>query len=297
MAKPQFIRLFILLLIVSLGGYLFVNEFSHFFQNGILVLMGALTILWLVSLMIKDASIIDIFWGSGFVIVAWYYASQIGFDLLSMSNKLFLALISIWGLRLTIYLGWRNIGKPEDFRYAKWRADNGKNWWWLSFIRVFALQGFLLWIISSVFVPALLGGNEIGILEIIGTILWAIGIFFEAVGDWQLSQFKKDPKNKGKVMDRGLWKYTRHPNYFGDSMIWFGFFFFGLTHSSGMIYIFCPIIMTLFLVKISGVAMLESTLKKTKPTKPHQAVQINHHKKSTLRKTKEVAVKRMKRRR
>lgn len=264
MQKAQIIRLFILVLIIALGGFLWFNELDSF-KSGIGILMAVLTGLWLLSLVIKDASIIDIFWGTGFVIVAWFYAYQLGLDELTFRNQVLLTMITIWGLRLSIYLAFRNIGKGEDFRYAKWRADNGAKWWWLSFFRVFALQGFLLWIISAVYLPSLSVQTELGFVEIIGVVFWAIGLFFEAVGDYQLAQFKKDPSNKGKVMNKGLWRYTRHPNYFGDTMVWWGYFMFVLAYPQGWIYVFCPIVMTFFLIKVSGVAMLEGTLKKTKP--------------------------------
>jgi len=265
MKKTQLIRLFILLLIISLGAFLLNNSFYPTFRGGITLLIFVLTLLWVVSLMIKDASIIDIFWGLGFVMIAWFYAYSNILEEMDIRAQIFLGMITIWGVRLGAFLAYRNIGNGEDYRYAKWRKDNGKDWWWLSFIRVFMLQGFLLWIISAVFLPSFSFQAEMGIFEYIGIAFWAIGLFFEAVGDWQLMRFKKDKSNKGKVMNKGLWRYTRHPNYFGDSMVWWGFFIYTLSHPSGWMYIFCPIIMTLFLVKISGVAMLEVKLKKSKP--------------------------------
>lgn len=266
MGKVKIIRLFILVLILSLGVFLWTfSEFQDTFQLGIGLMMAILTGLWLVSLVIKDASIIDIFWGFGFVIIAWFYAFQNDLDSMGIREKLLLAMITIWGLRLTIYLAMRNLGKGEDYRYAQWRKDNGEKWWWLSFIRVFTLQGFLLWIISATYLPSFRITAEMGILEYVGVLLWIIGLFFEAVGDYQLTQFKKNPNNKGKVLDTGVWRYTRHPNYFGDAMIWWGFFLFALAHPQGWMFVFCPIVMTFFLLKISGVAMLEVKLKKSKP--------------------------------
>ena len=266
MGKVKIIRLFILVLILSLGVFLWTfSEFQDTFQLGIGLMMAILTGLWLVSLVIKDASIIDIFWGFGFVIIAWFYAFQNDLDSMGIREKLLLAMITIWGLRLTIYLAMRNLGKGEDYRYAQWRKDNGEKWWWLSFIRVFTLQGFLLWIISATYLPSFRITAEMGILEYVGVLLWIIGLFFEAVGDYQLTQFKKNPNNKGKVLDTGVWRYTRHPNYFGDAMIWWGFFLFALAHPHGWMFVFCPIVMTFFLLKISGVAMLEVKLKKSKP--------------------------------
>ncbi|MFK7770783.1 MAG: DUF1295 domain-containing protein [Saprospiraceae bacterium] len=266
MDRAKIIRLFILVLIISLGTFLWgFSEFQETFQSGIGVLMAIMVGLWIISLVIKDASIIDIFWGFGFVIIAWFYAFQNDLGSLGIREQILLGMITIWGLRLTIYLAIRNLGKGEDYRYAQWRKDNGEKWWWLSFIRVFALQGFLLWIISATYLPSFSITAEMGVLEYVGVLLWAIGLFFEAVGDYQLSQFKKDPNNKGKVLDTGVWRYTRHPNYFGDATIWWGFFLFALAHPHGWMFVFCPIVMTFFLLKVSGVAMLEVKLKKTKP--------------------------------
>lgn len=266
MKRAKIIRLFILVLIISLGAFLWTfSEFQDTFQLGIGLLMATLTGLWLVSLVIKDASIIDIFWGFGFVIIAWFYAFQNDLASMEIREKILLAMITIWGLRLTIYLAMRNLGKGEDYRYAQWRKDNGEKWWWLSFIRVFALQGFLLWIISATYLPSFSIRAEMGVLEYVGVLLWIVGLFFEAVGDYQLAQFKKDPNNKGKVLNTGVWRYTRHPNYFGDATIWWGFFLFALAHPQGWMFVFCPIVMTFFLLKVSGVAMLEVKLKKSKP--------------------------------
>lgn len=265
MKRAQIIRLAILVLIIVVSVFLLTQQDASIYIQGIGLLMACLTGLWLLSLAIKDAGIIDIFWGLGYVIIAWFYANVLGFDKMESRNWVLLALITTWGLRLGIYLAIRNLGKPEDYRYAQWRKDNGKKWWWLSFIRVFALQGFLLWIISSVYLQALSISGELQLLDYVGIVLWVIGFFFEAVGDWQLMQFKKNPDNKGKVLDTGVWRYTRHPNYFGDAMMWWGYFFFALAHPMGWIFVFCPVIMNFFLVKVSGVAMLEQNLKKTKP--------------------------------
>ena len=265
MKRAQIIRLILLLVIITIGVFLVNHEFGALYQRGIGIIMLALTGLWLISLAIKDASIIDIFWGFGFVILVWFYASQIGFENMGPRNWVFIALVTAWGLRLTAYLGYRNIGKAEDYRYAQWRADNGKKWWWLSFIRVFALQGFLMWIISPLFIPALKAGGDLQILDYIGIALWAVGFYFEAVGDWQLMRFKKNPDNKGKVMDQGVWRYTRHPNYFGDATMWWAYFLFALAYPWGWVFIFGPAFMNFLLLRVSGVAMLEVKLKKSKP--------------------------------
>lgn len=251
--------------VVAISTFLLTHTHSSMYSTGIGIIMLVLSGLWLLSLAIKDASIIDIFWGSGFVIIAWLYASLVGFELTGTRNWVFLGMISLWGLRLTLYLAIRNVGKGEDYRYVEMRKQGGKHFWWISFLRVFALQGFLIWMISAVYAPALSTGGSLLLLDYVGILFWAIGLFFEAVGDAQLRRFKQNPDNVGKVMDKGLWRYTRHPNYFGDAMVWWGFFMFGLCQWQGLAFIFCPLIMTLFLLKVSGVALLESKLKKSKP--------------------------------
>ncbi len=225
--------------------------------------MALVFLLWLVSLALKNASIVDIFWGLGFVVVAWIcYFNTVGFE---SRKTLVTTLMTIWGLRLSIYLFWRNHGQGEDYRYQSLRQRVGKNFPLVSLFVVFILQGVLIWLVSLPiqFASSSLLPDKFTIFDIIGTLLWAIGITFEAAGDWELASFKSDPNNKGKVMDRGLWKYTRHPNYFGDALLWWGIFLFALPH--GWWTVISPIVMTTLLMKISGVALLEKTLVKTKP--------------------------------
>jgi len=253
----------IILGVAAIVAIIFLLFQPYYFGQGFLIIMACFTLLWLLSLTLKDASIVDIFWGTGFVIMAWFY--RFSFELTDIRSLIFCILVSIWGLRLSIHLAFRNIGKGEDYRYQAWQKDNGKNWWWISYFRVFLLQGVLLWLISSVFAPAVSSVySSLGIFDYLGIIFWVIGFMFEAIGDWQLTQFKKNPANKGKVLQTGLWSLTRHPNYFGDSMQWSGYFLFACT-TGNYLYIFSPIIMTFLLMEVSGVALLEETLSKTKP--------------------------------
>lgn len=224
------------------------------------VIIGLMTVLWLVSLALKNSSIVDIFWGTGFVVAGWTYflLTPEGY----LPRKLLIAIIvTIWGLRLSLHIFLRNKGKPEDFRYQKWRGENGQSWWWRSFFKVFLLQGVLLWIISAPLLAAQFRGtpDRLTILDFLGLFLWAVGFFFEAAGDWQLARFIKDPANKGKVMDRGVWRYTRHPNYFGDSAQWWGYYLVAAA-AGGWWTIFSPILMTHLLVNVSGMALLEKTM-------------------------------------
>lgn len=228
----------------------------------ILILMTAL---WLLSLVLRDSSIVDIFWGTGFIISGWVY-----FALTPQGNParkwLLMALVTIWGLRLSLYILWRNRGKGEDYRYRQWREKRGSSWWWFSYLQVFLLQGFLMWVISIPLLAAQFNPQAArpGWLDWLAVLAWGIGFFFEAVGDWQLARFKADPENKGKVLDRGVWRYTRHPNYFGDAAQWWGFYLFTVP-AGGWWTIYSPIIMTYLLLRVSGVAMLEKSLKETKP--------------------------------
>jgi steroid 5-alpha reductase family enzyme len=220
-----------------------------------------MTLLWLISLALKNSSIVDIFWGPGFVLVAWlnYLLSPF----ISPAKMLMTILVSIWGLRLALHIGIRNWGKPEDFRYVMWREQNGARWWWFSFIKVFLLQGIIMWIVSTPIISIIVtdGIPPLSPLAILGAVVWLYGFFFEAVGDWQLARFMANPANKGKLMTSGVWKYTRHPNYFGDAAQWWGFYLIALS-AGGWWSIFSPLLMTFLLLRVSGVALLEKTMRR-----------------------------------
>ena len=235
-----------------------------FFQASSIILI-LVTLLWIWSVFIKNVSIVDIFWGLGFVVVNTFYVFMSGE--LNARKIVILTLVCIWGFRLAIYLAIRNIGKGEDFRYQEFRQNYGpKRYWWFSYFQTFLLQGILIMIISL----PLLGINynnsngNLQILDYLGISIWIIGFTFETVGDFQLSNFKRDSKNKGKILHTGLWKYTRHPNYFGDSAVWWAYGIFSIAAGSYWQAI-GAVIMTLLILKISGVSLLEKTLKETKP--------------------------------
>ena len=225
------------------------------------IILGSMSLLWLLGLRLKNASIIDIFWGIGFVIVAWLAFALTPQGYLPR-KQLLCILVTVWGIRLAAHIGLRNLGKPEDFRYAKWRAENGPRWWWLSFFQVFLLQGFLMWIISAPILAAMTSGFPAILtpLDWLGTLLWIFGFLIESIADIQLVLFKADPANKGNVLTGGLWKYTRHPNYFGEAVLWWGCYLIALAAGRWWT-IFSPLLMTFLLVKVSGVAMLERTMK------------------------------------
>lgn len=229
------------------------------------VIFVLVTLLWLVSVAITNASIVDIFWGFGFVVLAWSYF------LLNTNGSerqiLVLVLVTVWGLRLTIHLARRNIGKGEDYRYQNFRKQYGESYWWKGYFQTFLLQGTLMVIIVAPVLVAMYQPmpQNLVFLDWLGVIVWLIGIVFEAVGDWQLARFKAIPGNKGKVLRTGLWRFTRHPNYFGDAMVWWGLFLIALAVPYGWLSIVGPVLMTFLLMRVSGVSMLEKTLKETKP--------------------------------
>lgn len=230
-----------------------------------LIILGMMFSLWLISLRLRDSSIVDIFWGLGFVITTWVYFSFTP-DGFFIRKLLITLLTTIWGLRLSIHILLRNWGHGEDFRYKRWRQESGKNWWWYSLFKVFALQGLLMWIISIPLLAAQVSPAPAKFtwLDFIGVFLWGIGFTFEAVGDWQLSRFKSNPDNRGKLLKTGLWRFTRHPNYFGETTLWWGVYLIAAA-AGGYWAILSPVLMTYLLLNLSGVALLEKTLQETKP--------------------------------
>lgn len=229
------------------------------------VILTLVTLLWMVSVALRDASIIDPFWGTGFVALAWLTAAQVAPT--STRDYLILAMVTLWGLRLSLYLLWRNAGAGEDRRYAQMRARNDPGFWWKSWYMVFALQGVLTWIIGMAVQVPLASEQysvDLGLFDFVGMAVYGIGLFFEAVGDWQLTRFKGDPANAGRVMDRGLWRYTRHPNYFGDFCVWWGMYLVAVAAGAWWT-VFGPAIMSYFLLRISGVTLLERDIADRRP--------------------------------
>lgn len=214
---------------------------------------------WLLSVIIKNASIVDIVWGAGFAITSWVLALTVDGD--SGRQLLLAIMVGVWGTRLALYLAKRNIGHGEDWRYKAMRKKAGKKFTYSSLVTVFGLQGALMWVVS---LPVQFGNGDsspgVGPLAVIGIMVWLVGLSFEAIGDFQLARFKKDPNNAGKVMDQGLWSLTRHPNYFGDALLWWGIGIVGAETGSGVIGFIGPVAMTFFLLRISGVPMLERSL-------------------------------------
>jgi steroid 5-alpha reductase family enzyme len=168
---------------------------------------------------------------------------------------------------LAAYIVWRNWGGGEDYRYAAMREHHGRAFVWVSLFTVFGLQGVLMWVVSAPLQVAVISPNPstLTIWDGIGLSLWIVGFLFETIGDQQLASFKADPAKRGKVMDTGLWAWTRHPNYFGEAVLWWGYFFIALSTPAGLLTVFSPILMTYLLLKISGVALLEKALVDRRP--------------------------------
>ena len=222
----------------------------------IVVLM---VVMWLLSLLLKNASIVDVGWGVGFVVVAWAVHARV--DGNENRQRLLIAMTTIWGLRLAIHLFIRNRGKGEDYRYRAMRKRWGAPFPLISLGTVFVLQGVLMWIVS---LPVQLGQvrphPNVGTAAWIGLALWLVGLFFEVVGDAQLVRFKNDPVNAGKVMDQGLWRFTRHPNYFGDACVWWGIALVAAETTVGRWGLIGAATMTFLLRRVSGVTLLEKSL-------------------------------------
>lgn len=204
----------------------------------------------------KDNSVVDIAWGLGFICIA--LLTLILEKGIVWRQMLVTALVFIWGTRLAVHISLRKKGKGEDWRYAKWRREWGRRFLLRSFFQIFMLQGlFLLIIVYPVILVNHSPGRGFTFLDILGTSVWIFGFFFEAVGDYQLARFKKNPKNKGKILTDGLWKFTRHPNYFGEAMMWWGVFLIVLSVPYGWTAAFSPLFITVLLLRVSGVTMLE----------------------------------------
>ncbi|MEX1178084.1 MAG: DUF1295 domain-containing protein [Nitriliruptor sp.] len=227
--------------------------------GGLLAVLVLMTATWLVSVLRHDASLVDRVWGLSFVVTAASYA--ILGDGAGPRTALVLVLVTVWGLRLSIYITKRNWGGGEDERYRAMREKRPESFAITSLFRVFWLQAGLSWLISLPLLAALHRPvpERWTWLDALGVVVWVVGFVFEAGGDWQLSRFLADPSNRGKVMDRGLWRYTRHPNYFGDATVWWGLFLIALATGAWRAAIGSAL-MTFVIVKVSGVALTDSAM-------------------------------------
>lgn len=225
-------------------------------------------LVWLLSLRLRDVSIVDIAWGSAGALIA--VLTFINADGAVARRILLTSLTALWGVRLSIHIGLRKWGTPEDFRYAAFRREHGSAWPLRSLFTVFMLQAFLIWFITlPVQIPQVSSTpTELTVLDWMGATVWLGGFLWQAVADAQLSRFLKDPANAGRVMDRGLWRYSRHPNYFGEAVMWWGIFLVALATPRGWTTFVSPLLITYLLTKKSGVPLLEETLRKRREGYP-----------------------------
>jgi len=219
------------------------------------------SIFFIVGTIINNNSIVDIGWGIGFVLIAWV--------ILFIDTKIILTqwlitmMVTLWGLRLFYHILKRNLGKPEDFRYQDFRKAWGKYVTVRAFFQVYMLQGLLMFIIALPYILIADVDNNINYyLFVFGIVVWIIGFLFEIIGDHQLKCFIKDSSNKGKLLMTGLWKYTRHPNYFGEAMMWWGLFLIAIASNVSWLAILSPITITCLLLFVSGIPILEKSMKK-----------------------------------
>lgn len=229
---------------------------------GLAAMLTVATVTWVVSVLKRDVSIVDGVWAAMFVFAAGVYAT--GTDHSTGRTWFILALVALWALRLSGHIIWRNWGKPEDRRYRDIRDKYEPHFPLKSLGIIFWFQAGLAWIISMPLWQALTVPVEIGAFDVVAVTVWIIGMLFESIADWQLSRFKANPDNQGKVMDRGLWRYTRHPNYFGECLIWWGFYFFAVPTGAWWTVV-GPLLLTYLLLKFSGVTLLEQTIVERRP--------------------------------
>ena len=225
--------------------------------------LALMTVAWTISLARHDAGVADIAWGMVFAVIGWasYLAGE-------GSGAMLLAacLTTLWGLRLAVHIGRRNLGHEEDRRYAKMRDKRPGTFWIWSLFGVFLLQGLIALAVSLPLQS--LGAQDpdsVGLLSWIAVAVFAAGFFFEAVGDAQLAAFTKEPDSKGKVMNRGLWRYSRHPNYFGDATQWWGLWLLAVGSGATWWTVAGPVVMTFFLLRVSGVTLLEKDMSSRRP--------------------------------
>ena len=226
-------------------------------------LLGLMTVVWALSLARRDVSTVDLFWGISFLVAAWVYVGAA--EVTVARHVVVLGLVHLWGLRLSVYLLRRNWGKPEDRRYRAMR-ERRPSFAWTSLFIVFWLQAMLAWLISLPLHAALVSSlpPELTALDWCGAALFATGFGFEVVGDWQLARFKADPAHAGQVCDQGLWRYTRHPNYFGEALLWWGLWCFAFATPGAGWTVVGPVLITVLLLNVSGVSLLEQDLRHTK---------------------------------
>jgi len=239
-------------------------ETAAVYVQGYGLLLAMMSLLWLASVRLRNASIVDPAWGLTFVVAGWWYFGHTpGGD--PTRKLLLMSLVTAWGLRLSAYLAWRNWGEDEDPRYQHFRRRYGpERYWWVSFFQVFVLQGTLSWIIGSPLMGAQVAGGPLGWLDAVAVAVWTVGFVFEAGSDLQLARFRARRRSSRELLTTGFWRYTRHPNYFGDAACWWGYGLLAVA-AGGYGWALGSLLMTALIIKVSGVALLEKSMKSDKP--------------------------------
>jgi steroid 5-alpha reductase family enzyme len=230
--------------------------------EGLWLALSAAVLVWLLSLKLRDVTIVDSLWSVLFMLLAWHFAVASGHW--GARSQLTLGLVTLWALRLSVYITWRHRGQPEDHRYQAIRARNQPHFPLKSVYLVFGLQAVMAWIIALPLLGAVVSDGPLGAADWVGVVLWLVGFYFEAAGDWQLVRFKADEANRGRVMDRGLWGLTRHPNYFGEFCMWWGLYVMAAAAGAWWS-IVGPMLMSFLLLRVSGVTLLERDIGDRRP--------------------------------
>lgn len=241
------------------------SDFWFIALTGLAVVLVWKTLVWILSLVTRNAGIVDIFWGPGFMVLcAW-----VAFQAPPGHPRQFLlpGLVTLWGMRLAAHIFLRSRGKEEDYRYRAMRERAGASFRWRSLFFVFWLQGVILWLVALPVLHAQIAPlpATLTLLDGLGCAVFSMGFLFESVGDWQLTRFKAAADSRGQVLATGLWRYTRHPNYFGDALVWWGLFLISAATPHGWMFLLSPLLMNVLLLKVSGVSLLEVKLKETRP--------------------------------
>lgn len=232
------------------------REILETWQFAALIVFIYMTVWFLIALIRRRNDLADVAWGPGFILVSM--AMQFMNGQKHPRAYLISTLVLLWGLRLSLHIYTRNRGKPEDFRYRQWRQEWGRWFMPRTYLQVFLLQGILMLLIAAPIVAVQSGaGANLNWLDLLGAIVWGAGFYFEAVGDYQLRQHTRNPSNRGKIMKSGLWKFTRHPNYFGEVALWWGIFLIALSAPNGWVVLIGPVTITFLLLQVSGIPMLE----------------------------------------
>lgn len=232
--------------------------FFQLLASSSLLVLVCLLAVFALSILKKDNSIIDSFWGLGFILITIF--TLLAGGEITLKKGLMLFLVLLWGLRLSVHIFLRNKNKPEDFRYAEWRRT-WKHFYVRSFVQIYLLQGVLMVLIAT---PLILvnasPGSETGFFTLLGALIFILGFLLEGIADFQLMKFRKNPENQGKLIDLGVWRISRHPNYLGEAILWWGIWLFALPEINGLFTMISPLLITFLVRYVSGVPMLEKKM-------------------------------------